>query len=240
MSARVRSGLRRMSRAGGHGFALAVTMGAAVAVLAATLALVLRWPAASSAPDAPSLPISVGGLVFNVPPAAIRVPLQRRAGEQNRLDLVFLWPALVPPDPAAKPVTSEEVPALDRLFVTITALDDTLGPAERVKTIYPRYFDFGRFAGPDGLLVIRFRDGTPYQAEDLFYDPAAPEKFVVRCSRPGAGPTPGICLFERRLADAADIAADITMRFPRDWLVDWRGLSAGIDRLIASLRPSSS
>jgi len=236
MSARVRSGSRRTSRRGGHGFILALAMGTSLAVLAATLALVLRWPGPSSAPDAPSLPISVGGLVFNVPPAAIRLPLQRRAGAQGRLDLVFLWPALVPPDPAAKPAASEEVPALDRLFVTIAALDDTLGPVERIKSIYPRYFDFGRFAGPDGLLVIRFRDGTPYQAEDLFYDPAAPERFVVRCSRPGAGPTPGICLLERRLAEAADI----TVRFPRDWLVDWRRLSAGIDRLIASLRPSSS
>jgi hypothetical protein len=224
-----------MSRRGG-GFVLALATGAAVAVLAATLALVLRGPVASSAPDAPSLPITVGGLVFNVPPAAIRMPLQRRAGDQSRLDLVFLWPALVPPDPAAKPVASEEMPALDRLFVTIVALDDTLGPAERIKTIYPRYFDFGRFAGPDGLLVIRFRDGTPYQAEDLFYDPAAPERFVVRCSRPGAGPIPGMCLLERRLAEAADI----TVRFPRDWLVDWRRVSAGIERLVASLRPSGS
>src|SRR6266571_4481592 len=132
-------------------------------------------------------------------------------------------------DPPAKPAASQELPALDRLFVTIAALDDTLGPVERIKSIYPRYFDFGRFAGPDGLLVIRFRDGTPYQAEDLFYDPAAPAHFVARCSRPGAGPTPGICLLERRLAEAADI----TVRFPRDWLVDWRRLSAEIDRLIA-------
>jgi len=236
MSARVRSGSRRTNRRGGHGFILALAMGTSLAVLAATLALVLRWPGPSSAPDAPSLPISVGGLVFNVPPAAIRLPLQRRAGAQGRLDLVFLWPALVPPDPAAKPAASQELPALDRLFVTIAALDDTLGPVERIKSIYPRYFDFGRFAGPDGLLVIRFRDGTPYQAEDLFYDPAAPAHFVARCSRPGAGPTPGICLLERRLAEAADI----TVRFPRDWLVDWRRLSVGIERLIASLRPSSS
>jgi hypothetical protein len=236
MSARAQSASRRMSHPGGHGVILAFVMGAGVAVLAVMLVLVLRWPAAGVAPDAPSLPISVGGLVFNVPPAAIRMPLQRRAGTQNRLDLVFLWPALAPPDPAAKPVASEAVPAIDRLFVTITAPDDTLGPAERIRTIYPRYFDFGRFAGPDGLLVIRFRDGTPYQAEDLFYDPAAPERFVVRCSRPGAGPTPGICLLERRFADAADV----TVRFPRDWLVDWRQVSAGIEKLLASLRASSS
>src|SRR5947209_20165055 len=131
MSARVRSGSGRTNRRGGHGFILALAMGTSLAVLAATLALVLRWPGPSSAPDAPSLPISVGGLVFNVPPAAIRLPLQRRAGAQGRLDLVFLWPALVPPDRAAKPIGLEEVAPIDRMFVTITVPDDALGPAER-------------------------------------------------------------------------------------------------------------
>src|SRR5262249_61082457 len=96
--------------------------------------LALRWPG-RVAHDAPSLPISVGRLVFNVPPAAIRIPLQRHAGPQGRLDLVFLWPALVPPDPVAKPSAAEEVPAIDRLFVTITVPDDGLGPARRDRAL---------------------------------------------------------------------------------------------------------
>jgi hypothetical protein len=187
-------------------------------------------------PDAPSLPISIGGIVFNIPPAAIRVALQRRAGAQGRVDLAFLWPALTPPDSSAKPLVSEELPAFDRVFVTIAVLDDTLDPAERIKSIYPRYFDFGRFAGPEGLLVIRFRDDTPYQGEDLFYDPNQPEGFAVRCSRPGAGPTPGICLWERRLRNAADI----TVRFPRDWLASWRAVAGGLERLLASLQSRAS
>jgi len=235
MGARVRSGSRAFGRLGGDRAVLALATAAALAVLGATFTLVLRWPAGISAPDAPSLPISIGGLVLNVPPAAIRLPLQRRAGAQNRLDLAFLWPALVPPDPAAKPVGRglEEVPPIDRVFVTITLPDDALGPAERIKSIYPRYFDFGRFAGPEGLLVIRFRDGTPYQGEDLFYDPAAPDRFTVRCTRPGTGSMPGICLLERRLGEAADVV----VRFPRDWLGEWRPLSAGIEKLLASLQP---
>ena len=238
MGARVGSGSRAFGRLGGDRAVLALAIAAALAVLGATFTLVLRWPAAVGAPDAPSLPISIGGLVFNVPPAAIRVPLQRHAGAQSRLDLVFLWPALVPPDPAAKSIGLEEVAPIDRMFVTITVPDDALGPAERIKSIYPRYFDFGRFAGPEGLLVIRFRDGTPYQGEDLFYDPAAPDRFAVRCTRPGTGSMPGICLFERRVAEAADVI----VRFPRDWLAEWRPLSSAIEKLIAGLqaRPASS
>src|SRR5262245_42207673 len=71
---------------------------AALGLACAPIAFML-WPA--SAPvsaDAPSLPITVGGVAFNVPPAAIRIKMQRRAGAQGRLDLTFMWPSLAPPD----------------------------------------------------------------------------------------------------------------------------------------------
>ena len=48
------------------------------------------------APDAPSLPITIGGMAFNVPPAAIRFKVQRRPGAQARVDLSFVWPSLDP------------------------------------------------------------------------------------------------------------------------------------------------
>ena len=51
-----------------------------------------RWPAAQVALDAPELPVTIGGVAFNVPPAAIRVAVQRRPGAHDRIDLAFLWP----------------------------------------------------------------------------------------------------------------------------------------------------
>ena len=62
-----------------------VVLPVAVVLLVAIAAVVLiayvlwpRWPSAAVAPDAPALPITIGGVAFNVPPAAIRVPVQRR------------------------------------------------------------------------------------------------------------------------------------------------------------------
>jgi len=191
-----------------------------------------RWPG-PAALNAPALPITVAGELFNVPPAAIRLPTERRAGPQERLDLAFLWPSLGPPDPEAKPALSEEPNALDRLFVTIAAADGTLPPAERINAIFRRYLAQERFESPDGLTIMSFRDGTPYQGEDLYLDAAAPERFMARCTRPGAGGTPGMCLYEQRIG-----AASVTARFPREWLADWRGLVRAVDRLIASLRPA--
>jgi len=41
-----------------------------------------------------------------------------------------------------------------------------------------------------------------------------------------------MCLHERRIK-----TADVTVRFPRDWLTDWRSVASGIDKLLGSLRP---
>src|SRR5436305_9370786 len=184
-------------------FAL-LTLVALILFAAAFVALVLwpRWPGTAVAPDAPALPITVGGVLFNLPPAAIRVPMQRHPGAQERVDLAFLWPSLDPPDTAAKPTPAEAAPPIDRLFITIQPPAIALAPAERVKSIYPRYLSETQFDGPDGLKVSTFRKGTPYQGEDLFFDPAAQPGFVTRCSRPGGAGTPGICLYERRIEDA--------------------------------------
>src|SRR5438552_3791460 len=82
---------------------------------------------------------------------------------RQRLELGFLWPSLVPPDPAAKPALAEDASALDRIFLSIAAAQGTVPPAERIKAIYRRYLADEQFAGPDELLIVSFRDGTPYQ-----------------------------------------------------------------------------
>jgi hypothetical protein len=87
-------------------------------------------------------------------------------------------------------------------------------------------------AGPLGLTLRGFRDDTPYAGEELAFESLAPEHFLARCARRGVVNS-GSCLLERRIGNA-----DITIRFPRDWLGDWQQVAAGIDRLIARLHPN--
>jgi len=171
-------------RAARHLLAVPAGVFAGVIILAAcyiTYVLWPRWPSGPVALDAPSIPVTVAGVTFNIPPAAIRQSVQRK-------------------------------------------------PVERVKTIYPRYLDTRLTAAPGGLTSRPFRDGTPYQGEELNYDSGA-SGFLVRCTRNGAGATLGMCLYDRRIG-----AADITIRFPRDWLEDWPNVANRLDRLIVSLR----
>jgi hypothetical protein len=204
---------------------------AGISLAGAPIAYIL-WPQAKPvSPDAPSLPITIAGVNFNVPPAAIRFKMQRRAGPQSRVDLAFLWPSLEPPLPATAVTPADAPKVTERIFVTIAGSDGTLPPGDRLKSIYPRYVATGPAVDMGGLQVRAFRSGTLYQGEDLIYDPTAPERLLMRCTQTFAG-TPGTCLHERRLG-----TADVTVRFPRDWLADWRATAAGIDRLIAKVRP---
>jgi hypothetical protein len=216
----------------------------ALIAAAGTFVLYLLWPTWTKMPvvaDAPAVPVTVAGVLFNVPPAAIRVALQRQSGAHERIDLVFLWPSLAPPPADGKAaveptVTSENdgppaPSADDRLFVTIAGLGAVLAPAERLRTIYPRYFAAQATAGPDGLGILPFRAGTPYEGEDLIYLAETPERFFARCTQAGRT-VPGTCIHERSLD-----AAEITLRFPRQWLQNWRSVAAGFDRLMTELHP---
>jgi hypothetical protein len=229
--------------------------GALVTAAVGFVAYVLwpTWPTAAVALDAPTLPITVGDVLFQVPPAAIRATVQRHAGPQERLDLAFLWPSLKAPRPdgeangqtGSKPLdanTADEETtgstgkptaggASGRVFVTMSALRSLLPPIERLNSIYPQYVEAKAVAAADGLAVLAFRAGTPYEGEDLVYVAGNPEQFFARCSRQ-TGTVPGTCIHERVLG-----TADITLRFPRDWLDHWRDVAASFDQLIAQLHP---
>lgn len=238
--------LPRAKRRGGKAAVLNGPFLLIVLIVAATTACVSyllwpTWPSDQPVVDIPALPITVGGVLFEVPPAAIRAKLQRHAGQHERIDLAYSWPALTPPNDGVlrdnRPIDEENATAAlaqaenDRLFVTIVALAGVLPPIERLHTIYPRYVAAQAAAGPDGLAVLPFRSGTPYDGEDLVYAADEPDRFFARCTR-AVGAVRGTCISERALD-----GAQIGMRFPRDWLTDWRNVVSGLDRIVAQLHP---
>jgi hypothetical protein len=209
-----------------------IVLAAAVTSGAIGLVAYLLWPTwGVGAANAPSrLPVSVGGTLFNVPTPAVRRKIQRHSGPQERVDLNFLFPSLQPPD-APKHVSAdtveEKVQPIDRIFVSISAHHDALAPDLRFGTIYPRYLGPASTPVDDALTMRSFREGSPYANEDLFF--ATTPGLNARCSRDGL--TPGMCLSERRVD-----GADLTFRFPRSWLSQWRDVANAMDRLTAQMQ----
>jgi hypothetical protein len=208
-----------------------VMVGCAVAAGAIGLVAYLLWPTwgpdASSAPE--RLPVSVGATLFNVPTAAIRMKIQRHSGPQERVDLAFDFPSLEPPAATkhvGAEVVEEAMQPIDRIFLSIAAHRNTLAPEARVRTIYPRYLEPSSTPGPDGVTMRAFREGTPYGGEDLVL--ASTPDLSARCTRDAS--TPGMCLSERRVD-----GADLTFRFPRSWLAQWRDVANAMDRLTVQL-----
>jgi hypothetical protein len=205
---------------------------ATFAVGAIALIAYLLWPTwGNGAANAPSrLPVSVGNTLFNVPTQAIRRKIQRHSGPQERVDLSFTFPSLEAPE-APKHVSAdtieEKVQPIDRIFLSISAHHDTLAPETRVRTIYPRYLEQASTPVDDALTMRAFRDGSPYANEDLFV--ASAPNLNARCTRDGV--TPGMCLTEHRID-----GADLTFRFPRSWLSQWRDVANAMNRLTAQLR----
>jgi|SRR5579883_312923 len=213
---------------------VAVLLVCAIAVGAIGLVAYLLWPTweIDSASGPARLPVSIGSTLFNVPTASIRMKIQHRSGPQERIDLSFAYPSLDPPETlrhASAADADEAMRPIDRIFLSIAAHHDSLAPDIRVRTIFPRYLEQASAIEDDGLTMRAFRDNTPYHGEDLFYGNAA--NLTARCTREGA--TPGMCLSERRIE-----GADLTFRFPRAWLAQWRQVADAMNRLAEQLHGS--
>jgi hypothetical protein len=227
--------IARTSRGRSRSHLLPILLGGVIAMGAVAAVAYLLWPTwgadGSSAPA--RLPVSIGGTLFNVPTAAVRMKIQRHSGPQERIDLSFDFPSLEPPEApkhvSADAVVEEAVQPIDRIFLSVAAHHDTLAPDMLVRTIYPRYLDQASTPAADGLTQRAFRDGTPYGGEDLFV--ADTPNLTARCTRDGK--TPGMCLSERRID-----GADLTYRFPRGWLAQWRDVANAMDRLTVQLHGS--
>jgi len=220
---------RRRPQHRGHHWPLFASAVIAGLALAAIVYLLKPTWHAEKLSDPDRTPVSVGDTLFNVPTAAFRVKVQKHSGAQERVDLNFNYPSLQAPE-KPKHVTADTVEEIgqpiDRIFLSIAAHHDALSPELRLRTIYPRYLDPRVPAAEDGLTQRSFRDGTPYGNEDLFL--ASGPELAARCTRDAA--TPGMCLSERRID-----GADLTFRFPRQWLTQWRDVAVAMDRLTSTL-----
>jgi hypothetical protein len=223
--------IARDTRKDPRGHMVLIVVAATIAAGAVALVAYLLWPTWGAYPAGgpERLPVSVGATLFNVPTSAVRRKIQRHSGPQERVDLSFVFPSLEAPE-APKHVSAdtveEKAQPIDRIFLSIAAHHDTLAPDTRVRTIYPRYLDQAATPIDNGLTMRAFRDGSPYANEDLFSADAP--GLNARCTRDGM--TPGMCLTERRVD-----GADLTYRFPRSWLAQWRDVANAMERLTAQM-----
>jgi hypothetical protein len=164
-----------------------------------------------------------------VPPLALMGPtpedVQHEAG---LLRLRLAWPSLGPAKGAAD------------IHVMIVPADQNFDPAAQLKT-WSRFLTSAAWSNPGGLVVRNFRKGTPFEQDELYLALPDGRSFAALCPmQPAANPQNPVAApampEEPCRATMRHGPFDISLRFPREALTNWQGLSTGVKALIDSLK----
>jgi len=98
--------------------------------------------------------------------------------------------------------------------------------------LYARFLESDVLETEEGLLKRAFQDGSPYDGEDLYFDPPEGRAFAARCARPT---TPPDGLPETCIAAFRESGADVEMRFTSSLLPHWEKLTEGARGLARSM-----
>lgn len=219
-----------------------MSVGRFVAVLAAALlvgiglgAMLFRLLDTPSVPTSTSQMLRFDNLLLDVPDSYLRTPGQQE-GASTRLNLVMVHPDMRArrPERRVQPGAGAPDNEDDLLFVAITRGDGAPDPADRPQDLYAHFVEPDAWQNPGGLVMRRFRAGSPYADQELYVVPPDGRAFTALC-RKGETEVRALgeaCLWRFRLQ-----GADIEVRFSPALLPSWEVLSTGVRQRIEGWRP---
>ncbi|HRJ69073.1 MAG TPA: hypothetical protein PK812_05635 [Beijerinckiaceae bacterium] len=212
---------------------LRIAVLAVLLVIAAAAGLLARRIYVERTPPAGAAEFFIGSQKVLVPRAMVRDPDLRNGGALNRIDLALLWPDLR----GAAAATKAEI---DRGMVFIgledaaprAATPGDIDPTDRPGELYARFLAQEAWSNPGGLVMRRFRAGTPYEGEELFVSSPDERVFSARCPiRKLGNTTEDLCLWQTRIT-----GMELQVRFSPRLLVEWQALSGGVRALVTRLK----
>lgn len=201
-------------------------------VIAAAAGMLARRVYLDRTPPGGEVRFLIGGQKVHVPRAMVREPDLREGGAVNRLDLALLWPEL---RGAAGASRSEMERGL--VFIGIedaesrAAAPGDIDPAERPVELYARFLAQEAWSNPGGLVMRRFRAGTPYEGEELYLSTPDERVFAARCPIQKAGNAEEPCLWQTRVA-----GLELQVRFAPRLLINWSALAREVRALLPRLK----
>jgi hypothetical protein len=184
-------------------FPLLFAGGCTIACAAVAVALGAYW-VTRVAPDPAGAAVALPAIFANGESSPVRIPFRALTGDAGHPD--------------------------EAIVVSWRAADGSLAPAERPAVLYARFVSPEASRSEGGLIRRRFRNGTPYEGEDLFVAPPDGRGFWARCpSAPAEGDSFGRCLSEMRFG-----GRDVQLRFAPALLARWELLTGAVRQRFAS------
>lgn len=204
----------------------AIPAAAAFAAMTAAVGVVALIGWRDPAPRAPALvAIEIGGRRLEIDSRLLQAGPQRSGGKLERVDMVLGWPEF---GPAARLARDQQgrpsLPAPSAHVLASLRPAEGPDPATRALDVHGRFVEPEIWSNPGGLLVRRFKAGSPFAGEELVMTPDA-KAFSARC--PVAGSAGGLAEY-RCLATFRLGGLDATVSFDPSLLPEWRALKGGV------------
>lgn len=172
--------------------------------------------------------IDLSGVTLNVPRNLIRNHVQVAGGRLDRLDV-----AVAIADFSALPQPSPKRPDVklpDRLSIILTKAGQESGPAEQFQLLYARFLTGETWSNPGGLIMRRFRNGTPYEDREIYIGAGTGRLFIALC------PREAVRNIEPCIAHLKQDGVNAELRFEARYLPEWRRIVSDSTRLIGEWR----
>ncbi|MCA0399730.1 MAG: hypothetical protein LCH38_02815 [Proteobacteria bacterium] len=170
--------------------------------------------------------VLLGDQVLSVPRRFIRDQAQMGGGRLDRLDLAVAIADFSPlPPPSAQ---APRRPLPDRLTITLTpAARNGPDASTQLQAIHARFFTGETWTNVGGLIMRRFRPGTPYEDRQLYLGAGPRGPFIALCPVTAGSE---LCSASLRLG-----GIDAELRFDAAHLDQWRRLSDDSTAILAAM-----
>jgi hypothetical protein len=200
--------------------------------VAANAALLLRPPASTSPPKG-EVKIDLAGLPLSASRALIAEPAQQAGGRLARLDLQ-LDRVEYRPLPQAIPRKGGQ-PALETLHIVLSNPGPKAPPADHLQQVHARFLAPETVQAMGGLVMRRFRAGTPYEDRELYIGAGAMgggigRLFIALCPKANRQDV------EPCIARLRQDGVEAELRFPARALPEWRRMGTETLQLIRRMR----
>lgn len=175
--------------------------------------------------------VLIGDRSLDIPRTLFRDRAQMAGGRLDRLDLAvspFDFSPLPPPSPK---IAQDLIP--DSVTLSIAPKGDAPDPVDMFQNVYARFFSRENWSNPGGLVMRRFRTGTPYEDREIYIGAGGARLFVALCP---------VDLVAREIepcsATLRQEGFDIELRFHARHLPDWRRLTNNALKLAGTVLAS--
>ncbi len=152
----------------------------------------------------------------------------------NKIEIAVLWPELVGRRDDNIEWFADRSSQSRLIRLRLALHSEPIGTEERFTRILRPAFDGAPHPGPDGLTGQRFKPGTGFGPDVLYYGALTmPSRYLIFCSEPfDKSPQPDTAFCQRLIQVAPDLRLEI--RFRPALLKNWQSIDQEVTALIRS------